>query len=254
MKHSAAKQRLQGGAPVFGCWIKSGSPAVIEVAGRIGFDFVLLDTEHGALDSYTVENLIRAANVGGLSAIIRVGENRPIDILRVLDSGAHGVLVPHVQSRDDAEALVRAARYAPEGERGDAFTQRSAGWGFADPATYHACENAGTLVVANIESAGAVERIEEIAQVPGLDVLNIGPKDLAQSMGLVGQPSHPEVQGAIDRIIRAGKAANLAVGIGVRDAAAARKRIAQGVTFINFRSDLLMFGEKGQELLAAREK
>lgn len=249
MKNNKAKQRMRSGQPVFGCWIKTGSPAAIEVAGKIGFDFVLLDTEHGALDSFTVENLIRAADGAGVSPIVRVGENRPIYILRVLDSGAHGVFVPQVESRDDAERAARAARYAPEGERGSASSQRSADWGFADPATYYARENESTMVVANIESAAGVDNIEAIASVPGLDVLNIGPADLAQSMGLVGQMSHPRVQAAIDRIIAAGKKAGVAVGIGAKDAASAQKRIDQGVSFINFRSELMMFGEKGRELL-----
>jgi 4-hydroxy-2-oxoheptanedioate aldolase len=249
VKDNKAKQRIRSGKPVFGCWIKTGSPAAIEVAGKIGFDFVLLDTEHGALDSFTVESLIRAADGAGVSSVVRVGENRPIYILRVLDSGAHGVFVPQVESRDDAERAVRAARYAPEGERGSASSQRSADWGFADPATYYARENESTMVVVNIESAAGVDNIEAIASVPGLDVLNIGPADLAQSMGLVGLMSHPRVQAAIDRIIETGKKAGVAVGIGAKDAASAKKRIDQGVSFINFRSELMMFGEKGRELL-----
>jgi 4-hydroxy-2-oxoheptanedioate aldolase len=249
VKNNKAKQRIRSGKPVFGCWIKTGSPAAIEVAGAVGFDFVLLDTEHGALDSLTVENLIRAADGAGVSPIVRVGENRPIYILRVLDSGAHGVFVPQVESRDEADRAVRAARYAPEGERGSATSQRSADWGFADSATYYARENEETLVVVNIESVAGVDNIEAIAAVPGLDVLNIGPKDLAQSMGLVGQANHPRVLAAIDRIIETGKKAGVAVGIGAESAASARKRIDQGVSFINFRSELMMFGEKGRELL-----
>jgi 4-hydroxy-2-oxoheptanedioate aldolase len=249
VKNNKAKQRIRSGKPVFGCWIKSGSAAAVEVAGKIGFDFVLLDTEHGALDSLTVENLIRAADVTGVSPIVRVGENLPIHILRNLDSGAHGVFIPQVESRDDAERAVRAARYAPDGERGSAFSQRCADWGFADPATYYASENEATMVVANIESAAGVDNIDAIASVRGLDVLNIGPADLAQSMGLVGQGNHPSVQAAINKIIEAGKKAGVAVGIGAKDAASAQKRIGQGVLFINFRSELMMFGERGRELL-----
>ena len=248
MKTNTTKQLIHSGKPAFGCWIKTGSPAAIEVAGKVGFDFVLLDTEHGAYDYYTTENLIRAADVFRISTVVRVEENRQITILKAFDSGAHGVLVPHIDNKEDAEKAVKAAKYAPEGERGSAFSQRSADWGFADAKTYTADANEFTMISALIESADGVENIEDIVSVEGIDIVHIGPSDLSQSMGY--PKGHPAVKEAIDTIIATARRANVAVGIGTKDAESALKLIEKGVQFIHFGSDLGMFGKRSIEILA----
>jgi 4-hydroxy-2-oxoheptanedioate aldolase len=187
------------------------SPQIVEMVGRLGFDWILIDTEHGAINLETVEELARAAEGVGLTPVARPRENTASDILQLLDRGAVGVQVPHVNTADDARRAVEAVKYHPLGNRGLGGGTRAADYGFGEPFDrYVETANRETLVCVQIEEAEGVRNVDEICGVAGVDVVFVGPSDLSQSMGFPGNPGAPEVQQAIDttfeRIRASGKA------------------------------------------------
>lgn len=202
------KARLRDREKLFGVFVMIPSPAVVEMCAYAGFDYVILDLEHGAPTMETIEHEVRAADAAGIPAVVRVGSRAPIDILRALDVGASGVLVPHVLTAADAAAIVEAAHYPPTGTRGMATTTRAGRHGFVTVAEHlkRACEH--TVVLAQIEDAAAVAQVPAIAATAGLDGVFIGPSDLAASLGHPGETGHPDVVRAIDGIVGSTLAAN----------------------------------------------
>jgi 4-hydroxy-2-oxoheptanedioate aldolase len=192
--------RIAAGETVHGVIVKMPSPAVVELAGHTGFDLVVIDTEHGAGDHTELEHHLRAADSAGIPALVRVGRNDPLFILRALDAGAVGVIVPHVTHAVEAHAAVRAAHYPPHGTRGLALSTRAGRHGTAPLHQHLAQARADTIVIAQVEDKDAVGHAAEIAATPDLNAVWIGPSDLSLSLGLPGQMEHPEVLAAIDRI------------------------------------------------------
>ncbi len=199
--------------PMLGLFAGIPSPAVIEIAAHAGFDFVVIDNEHGPAGIETTEHLIRAARAAGIVPIVRVSRADPAEILRTLDIGASGIQVPQINEAAKARLVVSAAKYPPAGNRGVAFSTRAAAWGFQGGAAHLERSNAQTLVITHIETMDAVRNLDEMLAVSGVDVLFIGPTDLSVSMGHPGRPDHPEVQqtiaDCIKRISSAGKTAGL---------------------------------------------
>lgn len=229
MQANRMKERLATGGWSAGAIVPNADAHLVEVCGLVGFDHVLIDAEHGNLSIRECEELVRAAQVAGITPIIRVPTNAPHEILRHLDTGAQGVMVPQVTTRDDAERAVRAARYHPMGERGLAGT-RAASYGLGGPLGAYAREaNAQILVMALIEDIAAVANLPEILAVEGLDVISVGPADLSQSMGHPGERDHPAVRDAIAEIIRQGVAAGKPVGMNCPTGADAAREMARGV-------------------------
>lgn len=196
------KARLRERDKLFGVFVMFPSPAVVEICAYAGFDYVVLDLEHGARTIESVEHELRAADAAGIPAIVRVGSRAPIDILRVLDAGACGVLVPHVLSAADAAAIVQAAHYPPVGTRGMATTTRAGRHGFVSVAEHLERARERTVVLAQIEDAAALGQVPAIAATAGLDGVFIGPSDLAASLGHPGATSHPDVVRSIDGVVR----------------------------------------------------
>lgn len=190
------KAALREGRPVFGLLSSIPSPLLVEMIGYAGYDFVILDLEHVGVNPETLENMIRAAECAGLTPLVRVPSVAPETILRVLDGGAQGIVVPHVGSRAEAEAAVAASRYHPLGRRGISGG-RTTGFGSIDLATYFERANREIMVVAMIEDRDGIDQIDAIAQVPGIDMILEGAIDLSQSLGVPGQAQHPEVQRAL---------------------------------------------------------
>jgi 4-hydroxy-2-oxoheptanedioate aldolase len=202
MRENAVKRKLEAGEMVVGCFVPYPSAELAEICGLIGFDFVLIDAEHGPMSPESAYRMVLGAEAGGATPIVRVPQNVRQVILRYLDIGALGVMVPQVNSAEEARGVATAARYHPLGLRGIAGV-RAAGFGLRQSlADYTVQANAEMLVIVQIESLAAVERVSEILEVPGIDVLFVGPNDLAQSMGYPGQPLHPEVQAVVDRIVQ----------------------------------------------------
>jgi 4-hydroxy-2-oxoheptanedioate aldolase len=194
--------RLQQQRPLLGIFSAIPSPALIEMAGYAGFDFVVIDNEHGPAGIETTENLIRAARGADIPAIVRVSGANQQEILRTLDAGASGVQVPQVNTVEQARLVVSAAKYPPRGSRGVAFGMRAAGYGFFGGAAYVEAANNQTVVITHIETVEAVDNLNAMLEIAGLDVVFIGPTDLSVSMGHPGDPSHPVVQATIADCIR----------------------------------------------------
>jgi 4-hydroxy-2-oxoheptanedioate aldolase len=215
MRENTLKQQLYGGKAAFGVMCTFPSPPVVEMLGCLGFDWILLDNEHGSITVDTAEACIAAAELTGMAPIVRPVGNRPEIIAPFLDRGAWGVQVPHVNTADEARAAVDAAKYGPEGHRGIFSGGRPAHYGFKGATGDYAKEaNRQTLVCLMLEEVAAIENLPELVTVPGVDVFFIGSGDLSQSMGYTGQQAHPEVQrmmeGGVKVIIDAGRIAGVA--------------------------------------------
>src|SRR5579859_3674766 len=196
------------------------------------WDFIVFDGEHGLIEPADCENMVRAAEIRGVTPIVRVPTNQPHVILRFMDTGVQGLHVPWVNSTPEAEAVVRSVKYHPRGIRGLAGIRAA---DFAQAGTfgdYVEKANAETLISIHIETIDAVNHLEDMVKVDGLDVIFIGPTDLSHSLGVPGQAQHPTVQAAIQRIIDIGLRSNVAVGIMVTSAAAAREWRDKGLRYI----------------------
>src|SRR4051812_22137109 len=179
MRTNTLKQKLRDGKPVFGAMITFPAPSIVEMLGYMGFDWVLIDNEHGSITVDTAEDMIRAAELTGVAPIVRPVANRPDVIAPFLDRGAWGVQVPHVNTRQEAEAAVAACKYPLEGQRGIFSGGRPAEYGIGGTTQdYVAKANENTLVCLMLEELEAIENISEIASVQGVDVLFIGSGDL----------------------------------------------------------------------------
>lgn len=210
MRTNTMKQRLASGESALGCSLMFPSPQLVEMLAYAGFHWVLLDCEHGSLSLADVEVMCMAADAAGITPIARPRTNAPADIQSVLDRGAHGVQVPHVNTADDARRAVAAVKFGPGAGRGLAAGTRPDRWGLgARMPDFAAAANAQSLVCVQIEHQAAVANIDDILAVDGIDVFFIGPSDLSQSMGHPGDPKAPAVAAAIvatlAAIRRAGK-------------------------------------------------
>ena len=193
------KRALADGKTVFGLLNSIPSPLLVEMIGYAGFDFVILDMEHVCLNPETLENMVRAAECAGVTPLVRVPSAAPDAILRALDCGAQGIVVPHVRTAAEAAQAVAASRYAPLGTRGISGG-RTTGFGTLDLPTYFARANSEILVVAMIEDREGVDNLDTILSVAGIDMVLEGAIDLSQSYGVPGQALHPIVQDAIEKI------------------------------------------------------
>jgi len=203
MRENTLKQRLQAGRAAFGVMCTFPSPPVVEMLGHLGFDWILLDNEHGSITVDSAEACIAAAELAGIAPIVRPVANRPEVIAPFLDRGAWGVQVPHVNTAEEARAAVDAVKYAPEGHRGIFSGGRPARYGFkGTTAEYAKAANRETLVCVMLEEVEAIDNLPELVAVPGVDVFFIGSGDLSQSMGYTGQPAHPEVQSLMERGVK----------------------------------------------------
>jgi 2-keto-3-deoxy-L-rhamnonate aldolase RhmA len=206
------KSRLQSGEKAIGCWLSLFDSQAAEIVAEVGYDCVVIDMEHGAGGYLDAIPLLQAIRACGCTGLARVEANDPVPIKRALDIGVAGLVIPSIHSAQEARAAVSACRYPPEGIRGNAAGGiRGARYGL-DAQAYQERINEELLVILQIESREGLEAVEEIAAVPGCDMLFIGPSDLSSTMEHRGDPGHPEVVEAIGRIERAAKAAGKLLG------------------------------------------
>jgi len=206
-KENFLKKKLESGKFALGTFCLIPSPSVINVIGCAGIDFVILDSEHGPINMETAENMIRAAEIEGMSPIIRVTENNPALILRALDIGAHGVQIPQISTREQAQQAVSYAKYSPMGERGLCPFTRAGSYSMKQALTHTAQANKNTLVILNVEGVEGIKNLDEIISVDGVDVVFVGPYDLSQSVGKPGKVDDPQVVDAIKKCAKKIKAA-----------------------------------------------
>jgi 2-keto-3-deoxy-L-rhamnonate aldolase RhmA len=230
-------ERLRAGEALVGTFLNLGSPLAAEVCGRAGFDWALVDLEHGAGTEAVLTPTLQALAATGTPALVRVEANERPRFARALDAGADGVMVPRVDSADEARAAVAAMRYPPRGVRGVAYMNRGAGWAADAP-------ERDALCAIQIESAAAVESAGEIAAIEGVDVLFVGPSDLRQALG-------GPIDDAVDVVLDAARASGKAAGILLRSRSALDDALERGFRFVGIGSDSLFLGE-GARAAAAR--
>jgi len=249
IKSHRLRQNLAADRPSFGMIVNFDSPWLVDAAGLIGFDFVLLDAEHGPLSPAIVEEMIRAAEAADMSALVRVPANVPHEILRYLDIGAVGIQVPHIDTAQEAKAGADAMRYPPLGTRGLAAITRAANYGMTvTPKEYVATANREVAFLPMVETQRAVDNVEAIASTPGVDALIIGPGDLSVSMGFGGDRNAPPVVKAIERILACGKSHNKPVSLPAANMAQAKECLSLGAKIIQFPAINFIVGH-GREFL-----
>lgn len=241
------KAGLARGELQIGLWSSLCSNIVAEIIGDSGFDWILLDTEHSPNELPGLVSQMQALATGTATPIVRPAWNDPVLIKRHLDAGAQALLLPFVQSAEEARAAVAATRYPPDGIRGITSSGRAARFGRVAGYLQKAADELCVLV--QVETAEALAQIEAIASVPGIDGVFIGPADLSASLGHLGNPAHPEVQEAIKSAADRLKAVGKPAGILTPNEAEARRYIEWGYTFVAVGSDLGLM-TKGADALA----
>jgi len=248
VKTNQVKRALRDGRPTAGAWVSLCSAISAEIMSRAGFDWLLIDMEHGHGDYQTLLAQLQAIEGSGVIPIVRVQWNDPAVMKRVLDLGAYGVMIPWVANRAEAEAAVRAAKYPPAGIRGIAGSHRAGGYG-RHAGDYWKRANDEILVVIQIETATAVADIEAITRVPGVDVVFVGPADLSTSLGHMGDPGHPAVVAAIETVETAAKAQGVALGNITRNWEQARELYKRGYQFLTLTSETNLLVQGAAEVL-----
>ena len=246
MRTNTTKAKLAEGEVVFGAIINRYAPDLVEVFGAMGYDFVMIDCEHGSANLDEVEHMVRAAEVFGITPIARIPDHADSTILRFLDRGVQGIIVPHVNTREEADAVSRAARYYPDGHRG-VGGGRAHDYGIGvtrEESTRWV--NSQTVVIPMVEETEAVENLDAILSVPGVDVLHVASGDLGQSMG---NPGAGEVRRLMSQVIPKIKAGGKRVGVGGNSPA----DVGGIVEFINLGASFITISAVGLLRLAAED-
>ena len=239
---------------VVGPFLKISSPTVVEIFGNAGFDFVIIDAEHGPMGMETAENLVRAAQCVGISPVIRVRENNATLISRALDIGAEGIQVPQISTRASAESVVRSAYFAPDGERGVCGFVRAAAYSHIDKFAYYKKANENVVVIIHIEGEEGIRNLDDILAVEGLDVIFIGPYDLSQSLGVPGDINNPLVVDKIKEVIEKTRKRGLIVGTFVEDVETSYKWIDMGIQYISYSVDVGILYERSKKIVCEIKK
>ncbi len=251
MQNNILKEKMMSGRPVLGPFCKISDPTVYELAALAGFDFAIIDMEHGPSGFETAQQLVRTCEMRGIGSVIRVPANRAEYVQRALDIGAHAVQVPEVNSAADARRLVAAARFFPQGQRGVCRFVRAAQYTRLQKSEYFKTANRDQQVIAHIEGRTGFDNLDAILEVAGIDVIFIGPYDLSQSLGVPGNTGDELVQKAMADIVRRSRAAGKKVGTFVESAQQAEFWMAQGVGYIAYSVDVGMILQSFTEIVQA---
>ena len=237
------KQKLKNNQLTIGTWITLGHPAIAEIMVQSGFDWLTVDMEHSAITMHEAQQLIQTIDLAGCVPLVRVGSNDPNLIKRVMDAGAHGVIVPMVNSASDAEAAVKAVKYPPKGTRGVGLA-RAQGYG-VDFENYKEWVEKESIVIVQIEHIDAVNNIEEILRTEDVDGFIIGPYDLSGSLGIPGEFDDPKVIEALEVVKKAAKKCNIISGFHVvpPEPEQIRDKINEGYRFLAYSLDTLFLAE-----------
>lgn len=244
------RKALHSEQGAFGPFMITSDPAFVEAAGYAGYDFVLLDMEHGPGTFENLQNLIRAANVSGVCPVVRVPRGTDIWIDQALDVGAGAIMIPQIDSADQVRAAVSAAKFSPRGTRGTCRFVRSAAYGAIPGADYFA-KAQDTMVILQAEGQKAIDNLDDILSVEGVDIVFVGPYDLSASLGIIGQINHPLVMERIAQIVHKAAAKGVQVGCFADSAESGRKLLEMGVKFIGYSCDTAIFMNMAKADVAA---
>jgi 2-keto-3-deoxy-L-rhamnonate aldolase RhmA len=245
------KQRLRNNQPVLGSWLSLGHMTAAEIMCDAGFDWLAIDLEHTPITLREAENLIRVIALKGCVPLVRLTTNDVNQIKRVMDSGAHGIIVPSVASRAAAEQAVRSVRYPPAGVRGVGLGRAHRfGPGFEE---YFRTNNESAIVVVQIESREGIEHLDDILGVEGIDATMIGPYDLSASLGVPGQFDHPEVIAQLTIYEQLSRKKGVPSGAHViaPDHRQVAEKIARGYRFVAMSADYLILAETSRREMAS---
>jgi 2-keto-3-deoxy-L-rhamnonate aldolase RhmA len=242
LKPNPVKNAIKNGKTSFGMYVATPSPIIVELAGLAGLDWVRIDWCHSSLDLFMIENMVRAAECHNITPFIRI-ENNEQKISSVLEMGVMGIIVPDVSNLDDAKAVVNAAKFSPIGNRGMFSCPRKSGYGAIDGASFKDWSNEEVMVAIQIESSEAIENLEEILSVPGIDMVLSGRGDISNSLGVPGQKNHPLVLEAEERIFKLAKSKGIAISPQLDPTAhnfssAVQEWVEKGANVISFGHDL----------------
>lgn len=253
MRKNLTKEKIRQGKIAFGVFVPLWSPSIVEIMGYLGFDYVIIDAEHSPVTPESCEHMVRAADCVNVTPIVRIAVNVRQNILRYLDTGALGVLMPQINTAAEAAEVVQAVKYPPVGKRGLA-SMRADSFGLtATLGEYVEVANRETLVITQVETVEAVANIKEIVHVPGVDMIFIGPNDLSSAMGYPGQKKHPEVQRTIEYLVKEIHGAGKAAGTVAYDLETLNLCKERGFEFITY-NVIPMLKRAGEEYLKfARE-
>lgn len=241
------KEKIQSGRPVFGPFMKTSDPGFVEAAGYAGMDFAILDMEHGPVNIQNMQNNIRAAQVSGILPIVRVPAITEEAIGRALDIGAAGVEIPQISTAQEAREAVRLAKFSPIGERGVCRFVRAACYSATEKERYFQQANE-TIVIAQIEGREAVDHLDDILNVDGIDILFIGPYDLSQSLGVPGQVTHPSVIEEMNRIVKRAKEKGVVIGTFTDSRELMEMWMKAGIQYISYSVDMGIFYDSCRQL------
>jgi 4-hydroxy-2-oxoheptanedioate aldolase len=247
------RSRIHAGETLFGTFLGLGSPTAAELCARAGFDWVIIDLEHGAGTEADLVASLLAVTTTSTAALVRPQSGERIRVGRALDHGAHGVMIPRVDIPEQAREAISFTRFPPDGVRGLALSTRGAGLGeraHADVRTI----NQHIVGIIQIESPSAVDHADEIAAIDGVDVLFVGPADLSHSLGIPGQFDHPDYLSAVKRVVTAASGRGKATGILLRDAAALPRHLELGFRFIGLGSDGAFIADGARAVLRAARR
>ncbi len=213
MLKNSTKAKLHRGECVYGCFFRTPDPTLAEFMGYLGWDFLIFDAEHGSLAPNRSEDMVRAAELRGVTPLVRVTTNQAHVLLRFLDAGAQGVHIPWVNNVDEAERALQAIKYFPRGRRGLAGVRPATFGQEMSLADYVARANEETLTILQLESEEAVNNLDAILDVPDVDVLFLGRTDLSQSLGRPGRTGHPDVEAVVERAVARITRSEVALGV-----------------------------------------
>jgi 4-hydroxy-2-oxoheptanedioate aldolase len=227
------KAKLKTGQPVFGVISTSDDPQLAELFGIAGFDYYMLDAEHGLIDPAQAVNVVRACELADMTPMIRIGSKDPKLVLPYLDAGMMGIMMPGLETLEEVQMLVEAVKYAPLGKRGVGLSRASGHMANAgEAAEYIEFSNQETMVIIQFEDEKLLDNFSALCAVDGLDACMIGPRDLSLTMGFPDGPNHPEVQTVIDKAIGVMKEAGIIAGITAGTRADAERQIERGARMI----------------------
>jgi 4-hydroxy-2-oxoheptanedioate aldolase len=245
------RTRIHAGETLIGVFSDLASPLAVELCGQAGFDWAVLDLEHGAATEADLLGLLYAAGVTPMTALVRPPSAERLRIGRALDLGAAGIMLPQLQSAAEVREAVRYLRYPPVGQRGVALRTRGADMGALSHGEVSPVVNERVVGIVQVEAAGAVADADEIAALPEVDVLFVGPADLSHNLGVPGQFDHPTYLGALDAVVTACRAHGKAAGILIYDAAALPRHVELGFQFIGLGSEGSYVSAGARAMLAA---
>lgn len=245
---AAFKRRLKAGETMFGGWLSLTDPVAAELMSRSGFDYLIIDTEHGAWDLIALQTALMAFNGSPTVVIVRVPWNDHVRIKQILDMGAEGIMAPMVRTVEECQGLVRACRYPPVGARG--FGPRRASNYYRDLDAYVAAANDSIFVMPQVEDIATVDVIDEFLAVPGIDAVALGPNDLSGTTGHFREHQHPKNLAAINTVLARAQAAGLPACLGVNNKPADIPGwVAKGVRLVLVTADLELLAAGSAEAL-----